>query len=158
MKGYHYQKLNYEIFERCRGKELRGISILLLIYLRGLAHAFQDPIFYWTDKQTIKDLSIDIKSLQKAKIALKKAGELYYEETKGRNARTDYLIFDTALADIETRDKSNKRGKYPTFLGKNPTFNNKSKNKNKKEVFERFNPNSEESLRAKKELQRALGV
>lgn len=80
--------------------------MLLLIYLRGLYSRFGN-IFTWKDSIIIKDLGINHRTLQRARLTLQERGVIDFTSGIGPSP-TQYLILDTILAP-ERVDKNTKR-------------------------------------------------
>ncbi|KKM90073.1 hypothetical protein LCGC14_1242390 [marine sediment metagenome] len=94
-EGYQYIKL--EFFKLCQDRDIKGNTMLLLIFLRGLYCYLQRPTFNLSNKFIIDKLGFALNSLRKARQELKHKGILLYQEFHGRGKETQYTMLGTTL-------------------------------------------------------------
>jgi len=104
MKGYQF--LENDFFDLCRKRRIKPISMLLLIYLRGLYRYFGKAKFYWKDSQTIEHLRISRPTLRQARNRLKERGIIDFNPGISRFSFTEYSILQTILASNLTMKKN----------------------------------------------------
>lgn len=94
MKGYQF--LENDFFELCKTRKIRGIPLLVLIYLRGLHCWFQKAMFFCKDKQLQDHLGLNHKALQRARLILQEKGVIKFIPGKG-SAFTTYQMLAAVL-------------------------------------------------------------
>ena len=94
MRGYQY--LENDFFELCKTRKIRGIPMLLYIYLRGLYCRFQKAEFFCKDKQIEDHLGFNHKALQRARLILQERGLIKFVSGVG-NTPTTYQMLGTVL-------------------------------------------------------------
>lgn len=96
MKGYQFLENNF--FVLCRKRAINKISMLLLIYLKGLYCYFGKARFYYCDEQIMADLGVGKRALRSARNKLRQRGVIDFSLSYGRGRATEYFILKTVLA------------------------------------------------------------
>jgi len=93
-----YQVLNNNFFYLSNTRGIKGVTQLLLIFLRGFYHYKREPVFFMTDKHIMSCLGITRKVLRRAKRELIKGGFIGYFAGKHEGMASVYTMYDTILA------------------------------------------------------------
>ena len=93
-----YQRLEYNFFELCKKRGIKGEARTLLIYLRTLSCAFQNPCFYFFDRAITDALEIAPSTLWRSRLILRKSGVIDFKSYHIRGKAVDYVMLKTELA------------------------------------------------------------
>ncbi len=131
MRGYQY--LENDFFELCKTRKIRGIPMLLYIYLRGLYCRFQKAEFFCKDKQIEDHLGFNHKALQRARLILQERGLVKFVSGKGKTLTT-YQMLGTVLLPEGMDKKTTGYGQFKARgvdILSTPIYKSKEKVKNR---------------------------
>ena len=151
MRGYQF--LQNHFFDLCKTRKIKGIPILLYVYLRGLYCRFQKPVFFHKDKQIQDHLGLNHKALQRARLTLQEKGLITFISGRG-STPTTYQMLGTVLLP-EGMSKSTTRYGHVKRKGvdiMSTPIKNKERVKNKIGIFQGMTGKDKEFLKAQGRL------
>ena len=116
MKGYQFLQNNF--FGTCRVRKISKLSMLLLIYLRGLYAYYGKPTFFYKDEQIMQDLGVSRNTLRQARRHLQERGVINFYISNGRGKATRYLMLETELAPEIKGSRAERKGSDPNPFSK----------------------------------------